>query len=247
MKNIKIIVIINIISVTLLVLIPLFVSLPLCFGIDLYIFIIDAITSEFLFKKYILQFPLNDYQEYKIELDYLSQYDSIYVEKNEKVFYCHVGDTKLVFDMTGCISPITVIRAYFIRQFLFEYSRVNKIPPEYLIWNHKVYNLPYNLILYYKRKKYYLIRNGKTRQKIYARQINSYIFKPFVPNRWGGGELPTYYKLNENDVASKKNLSDHYRSFRKELKMQKIAEKNRRRNVKRKKKLKKEAAKKPKI
>jgi len=223
-----------------MILIPFFVIVQLSMLIDSLICLIVYYTTDWiLFQKYIFQFPLNDYEEYKIELDYLSQYDSIYVEKNEKVFYCHVGDTKLVFDMTGCICPITIIRAYFIRQFLFEYSRVNKIPPEYLIWNHKVYNLPYNLILYYKRKKYYLIRNGKTCQKLYVRKLNAYIFKPYLPSINGGGGLPTYYKLNENDVASKKNLSDHYRSFRKELKMQKIAEKNRRRNVKRKKKLKK--------
>ncbi len=152
MKRLLAIIVMNIIFLMSWIVVGCLIPFPYSLILIVFLFCIYYIIDFILLGRYIAQFPLNDYEEYHIPLKRLFTIKSIIIEKNGSIFTAIVGADKLIFNLKYCIFPLMYIRAYFIRQFLFKYFEVNKIPPAKLDHNYQVLDDWYDLTLEYGRK-----------------------------------------------------------------------------------------------
>ena len=208
MKRLLLMIIATIVFVILSILnfILVFFPYPIIFFVWLFCGYFVAIIIMWRF--YISQFPLNDYNEYKISLKELMSTDTIIINNVHNIYYCSAGNIYLTFNMKYCICPIMYIRAYFIRQFLFKHFEKNKIPPDKLDKNYRVLDSNYNLKLKYRNKMFFLIKKGITKQNYIIKITNVLIFTDIIRFPRIRYYKKEYYKISEIDYAnSKSNVS----------------------------------------
>ena len=136
--------------------IAMFVFLPLnaaiCFSgfLDFPLIILNVIS----YQNYVQRYPLNDLNEYKIDLkkDDFTKYDELrdiyyIVLENDKGFYKTIDcEKKLIFDMTRFFMPKTYLRSYFIRNIHFKIINKDHLPLSYLSKSQRV-SLKFKYIL----------------------------------------------------------------------------------------------------
>lgn len=208
MKRLLLMIIATIVFAVLTVLDFLLLSFPYSIIIFFVPFGVYYVLIHIMWRFYILQFPLNDYNEYKISIKELMSTDTIIINNVHNIYYCSVGNVYLTFNMKYCICPIMYIRAYFIRQFLFKHFEKNKIPPDKLDKNYRVLDSNYNLKLKYRNKMFFLIKKGITKQNYLIKITNVLNFTRIIRIPRTLSYKKEYYKISEMDfVKSKSNVS----------------------------------------
>ena len=179
-------IIINLIFVSLLPILAIYINYP--YG---YICWILVLSFAFLFNMksfhiHAERYPLNNYSEYKFKplVDVLNENDKdfiIDIERKLNIYEVRLKEKTLIFDMKGCIFPLTIINAYLGRQFIIEYINKYKLVTDTMGKNLNVLKLftnYMNIQIIFKNKnkikKYFLIKDGKTKMNCLMKSINGY-------------------------------------------------------------------------
>ena len=167
------------------------------------VILIDTLAFSYHVRKY----PLNKREEYAFKVrkadiaDFENNIFVIKFKKEKNLYISTSGSKTLKFDMTNCILPKTVIRAYFIKKFnLIMYNRLKK-PISKLGSSAKMpkcFKYP-NLVIEFrydnKIKKYYLIKDFKTKPN---QLISEIIAAPFATYPLAHTSLLQHKHIDEN-------------------------------------------------
>ena len=147
------------------------------------------------------QYPLNNYSQYQFNpiKDKLRKVDDVYVIEIIKIsksdYVICLEEKKLYFDMKGCIFPLTIIRAYLIRQFIIPYINKYKLVSDLMGKNiniSKMFHYYRNVVLYYKngrrKKKSFIIKSYKTKMSSLEKSINGYGYTFWYITYHGGSK-----------------------------------------------------------
>lgn len=205
------------INAILILLIPIyivFINFPYGFIPSFCNIVILFIFDYKIWSIYISKFPLNDLKEYSFNprKDFLieKEKDNYYIElyREGNIYYCKINDgKKLLFNMKGCMSPISYIKAYLIRQFYFVIINNNKLKTSVVAKN--IYIYPefeyFNIILKYQNKNIYLVKKYKTKSSLLMKEINLIpMGNPVVPPRCKRPNTYAHCKVSENDYVKNK-------------------------------------------
>lgn len=200
----------NIIFILLFSIFLIFVKYPYNYAGCILIVGILLLFDMKSFHTHVERYPLNNYEEYKFnpKKDLINKIDGDYVitiEQKSNIYFANLKDRTLVFDMKGCILPLTVIKAYLGRQFIREYINKNKLISDSMNKNLKINSLfkEYNnLKILFKNKEKYLIKNGKTKLNIIMKEINGY---GYITWRVAPRRINKYFvKINEQEFVERK-------------------------------------------
>ena len=111
------IIIINLIFISLLPILAIYINYPygyICWILDLSFAFLFNMKS---FHIHAERYPLNNYSEYKFKplVDVLNENDKdfiIEIEKKVNIYEVRLKEKTLIFDLKGCIFPLTIINAY---------------------------------------------------------------------------------------------------------------------------------------
>lgn len=179
-------IIINLIFISLLPILAICINYPygyLCWILILSFALFFNIKA---FHVHTERYPLNNYSEYKFNplADVLTEMDKnfiIEIERKLNIYEVKLKEKTLIFDMKGCIFPLTIIKAYLGRQFIIEYINKYKLVSDSMGKNinvSKLFNNYMNIQIIFKNKnkikKYFLIKDGKTKMNCLMKSINGY-------------------------------------------------------------------------
>lgn len=221
-KNLKIrlflFLLVNGILLALFPILAIFINFP--YGYLCWILIV-CIAILFNIKAYHIhteRYPLNDYLEYQFNplKDEIKKIDGEFVidvlKISNNVYKILLKNKVLYFDLKGCICPLTVIRAYLIRQFTIRYINQYKLVSDTMGKNINIFKLfkeCENVILYYKKeskdKKFYIIKSYRTKMNSFIKSINGYGYVFWYVSYHGMNKY--YMKVSENDFVDRKNTS----------------------------------------
>ena len=221
-KNLKIrlflFLLVNGILLALFPILAIFINFP--YGYLCWILIV-CIAILFNIKAYHIhteRYPLNDYLEYQFNplKDEIKKSDGEVVidvlKISNNVYKILLKNKVLYFDLKGCICPLTVIRAYLIRQFTIRYINQYKLVSDTMGKNINIFKLfkeCENVILYYKKeskdKKFYIIKSYRTKMNSFIKSINGYCYVYWYVSYHGMNKY--YMKVSENDFVDRKNTS----------------------------------------
>lgn len=179
-------VIINLILISLLPILAICINYP--YGYICWILVLSfaALFNIKAFHVHTERYPLNNYSEYEFNpfADKLTEIDKsfiIEIEKKLNIYEVKLKEKTLIFDMKGCIFPLTIINAYLIRQFIMKYINKYKLITYTMGKNiniSKLFSNYMNIQIIFKNKnkikKYFLIKNGKTKMNSLMKSINDY-------------------------------------------------------------------------
>lgn len=167
------------------------------------------------FHIHVEQYPSNSYADYKFvpKTDLLMQDgDSfiIEIERNDHIYTAYLKDKTLTFDMKGCLFPLTVIRAYFGRQFLMKCINKQKLIRTATGKNlniRTIFAQYQNIKMIFKHKNktrcFYLVKNYITKMNFLMKSINSHLYLPTYGGRFHAYRS-TYVKATEQDFVDAK-------------------------------------------
>lgn len=179
-------IIINLILISLLPILAICINYP--YGYLCWILVLSfvALFNMKAFHIHAERYPLNNYDEYKFNplKDALIEKGEIFVieiKKIASIFEVKLKDKTLVFNMKGCLFPITIINAYLGRQFIMECINKYKLISDTMGKNidiSKRFRNYINIQIIYnngrKIKKCDLIKNSKTKMNYLMKSINGY-------------------------------------------------------------------------
>ena len=179
-------VIINLILISLLPILAICINYP--YGYICWILVLSfaALFNIKAFHVHTERYPLNNYSEYEFNpfADKLTEIDKsfiIEIEKKLNIYKVKLKEKTLIFDIKGCIFPWTIINAYLIRQFIMKYINKYKLITYTMGKNiniSKLFSNYMNIQIIFKNKnkikKYFLIKNGKTKMNSLMKSINGY-------------------------------------------------------------------------
>ncbi len=179
-------VIINLVLISLLPILAICINYP--YGYICWILVLSfaALFNIKAFHVHTERYPLNNYSEYEFNpfADKLTEIDKsfiIEIEKKLNIYEVKLKEKTLIFDMKGCIFPLTIINAYLIRQFIMKYINKYKLITYTMGKNiniSKLFSNYMNIQIIFKNKnkikKYFLIKNGKTKMNSLMKSINGY-------------------------------------------------------------------------
>lgn len=216
-KNVRLLLfcIINILFVVLYPTLAIFVIYPYGFLCWILVGSFMFLFNNKAFHIHVERYPLNDYEEYRFnvlkdQIKSNNQIFYIYLYKESKGKYlAKLEDKKLVFDMKGCICPLTVIRAYFVRQFSIAYINKYRMNSDYMgknIYISKLFKEMKNVYLQFEKKgkikMMSLIKSYKTRMNMIEKSINGYGYVFWYSSYHGTNRY--YVKISEKDFAERK-------------------------------------------
>lgn len=187
-KKIRIVmfIIINLISISLLPILAICINYPYGYICWTGVLSISALFNIKSYHVHAERYPLNDYAEYRFNplKDDLIEIDKnfiIVIERKSNIYEVKLKEKNLIFDMKGCLFPLTIINAYLGRQFIAKCINKYKLISETMGKNINVLKLFKNYmnvqIIFNdknKTKKYFLIKNGKTKMNSFMKSINGY-------------------------------------------------------------------------
>lgn len=221
-KNVRVVLylIINLILVSLLPILVIVINFPYGYLCWILVFCFLILFNIQAFYIHVERFPLNDYNEYKINLkqdNFMFDGENYYVEvkKNGSLYEINLLDKILIFDMKGCLFPITVIKAYLGRIFIIEYINKFKLYSDWMAKNiniSKVFKNYSNIKFIYNKNgktiERHLIKCGKTQMNILMKSINGHGFVS-----WHSGNAPSrsvryHFKISEQIFVEQKNKNN---------------------------------------
>ena len=167
------------------------------------------------FHIHVEQYPSNNYADYKFvpKTDLLMQDGDSFVieiERNAHIYTAYLKDKTLTFDMKGCLFPLTVIRAYFGRQFLMKCINKQKLIRTAMAKNlniGKVFPQYQNIKIIFKHKNktrcFYLVKNHRTKMNLLMKEINGHLYLPSYGGRFRHYRL-VYVKVAEQHFVDSK-------------------------------------------
>ena len=209
--------IINLILISLLPILAIVINFPYGYLCWILVFCFLILFNIQAFYIHVERFPLNDYNEYKVNLkqeQFLFDGENYYVElkKNDSLYEINFENKSIMFDMNGCLFPITVIKAYLGRLFIIKYINKYKLYSDWMAKNIDIKKLFKNYsdikFIYNKNgkiKESYLIKCGKTQMNILMKAINGHGFIS-----WHSGSAPSrsiryYVKISEQMFVEQKS------------------------------------------
>ena len=207
-------VIINLILISLLPILAICINYP--YGYICWILVLSfaALFNIKAFHVHTERYPLNNYSEYEFNpfADKLTEIDKsfiIEIEKKLNIYEVKLKEKTLIFDMKGCIFPLTIINAYLIRQFIMKYINKYKLITYTMGKNiniSKLFSNYMNIQIIFKNKnkikKYFLIKNGKTKMNSLMKSINGYGYITWYVTYH---QIDKYYvKMTEKAFAERK-------------------------------------------
>lgn len=127
--------------------------------------------SEYLLFYYLLLYPSNTYYDYRIiikkDLD-LSKNEIIgTIDKYDCIYVVNIEGKKYYFNMGKCIFPIRIITSYFVKEIKYlicnTYKLTDKHMYKILKLDSKTFNNLTDFYLVFENKKYYIVKNKKTK------------------------------------------------------------------------------------
>lgn len=179
-------IIVNSILISLLPILAISINYPYGYLCWILVLSFAVLFNMKAFHVHVERYPLNKYSEYKFNplLDVLNGKDKdffIEVERKSNIYEVKLKEKTLIFDMKGCILPLTIIIAYLGRQFIIEYINKYKLITDTMGKNINVsslFNDYMNIQIIYKNKrkikKYFLIKDSKTKMNNLMKSINGY-------------------------------------------------------------------------
>lgn len=187
-KMIRIImfIVFNLIFIALLPILAININYPYGYLCWILVILFATLFNMKAFHIHAERYPLNNYDEYKFNplKDALIEKGEIFVieiKKIASIFEVKLKDKTLVFNMKGCLFPITIIKAYLGRQFIMECINKYKLISDTMEKNISIFKRFRNYIniqiIYnngHKIKKWNLIKNSKTKMNYFMKSINGY-------------------------------------------------------------------------
>ena len=187
-KKIRIIIftITNLILISLLPILAIWINYPYGYLCWILVFSFLALFYITAFHVHTQRYPLNDYLDYKFnplkdELIERNNNFIIEIERKANIYEVRLKEKELIFDMKGCIFPLTIINAYLGRQFIIKYINKYKLISDTMGKNvniSKLFKKYMNVQIIFKNKnkikKYFLIKKGKTRMNYLMKSINGH-------------------------------------------------------------------------
>ena len=187
-KTVRLIIfiLVNAIFISLFPILAIFINYPYGYVCWIMVFSLGSLFNIKAFYIHTERFPLNDYSEYKFSpyIDLLNKDEEgyiIYLERKSNIYEARLKSKTLIFDMKGCLFPISVITAYLGRQYIMRYVNRYKLPMDAMGSNVNISKImkkiKNNKIIYKNKdkiKKYYLIKKGRTRMTSFMKSINGH-------------------------------------------------------------------------
>lgn len=176
----------NLILISLMPILAICISFPYVIFCWIFIVCVDLLFNIKAFHIHTERYPLNNYSDYKFDpfKDLLQESENdfiIEIEKENNFYKAKLKEKTLTFDMKGCLFSLTIIKAYFVRQYMMKYINRFKLVQDTMGKNiniYKVFKRCKNIILIYKDKNkiknYYLVKNYKTKMNTLMKSINGY-------------------------------------------------------------------------
>lgn len=201
-KKIRIIIftITNLILISLLPILAIWINYPYGYLCWILVFSFLALFYITAFHVHTQRYPLNDYLDYKFnplkdELIERNNNFIIEIERKANIYEVRLKEKELIFDMKGCIFPLTIINAYLGRQFIIKYINKYKLISDKMGKNvniSKLFKKYMNVQIIFKNKdkikKYFLIKKGKTKMNYLMKSINGHGYITWYI---------TYHKINK--------------------------------------------------
>lgn len=201
-KKIRIIIFIitNLILISLLPILAIWINYPYGYLCWILVFSFLALFYITAFYVHTQRYPLNDYLDYKFnplkdELIERNNNFIIEIERKANIYEVRLKEKELIFDMKGCIFPLTIINAYLGRQFIIKYINKYKLISDTMGKNvniSKLFKKYMNVQIIFKNKdkikKYFLIKKGKTKMNYLMKSINGHGYITWYI---------TYHKINK--------------------------------------------------
>ncbi len=209
--------IINLILVSLLPILAIVINFPYGYLCWILVFCFLILFNIQAFYIHVERFPINDYNEYKLNLKqepFMFDGKNYYVEvkKSGNLYEVYLKEKKLLFDMKGCCFPITVIKAYLGRQFIIEYINKFKLYSDCMGENLNISKLFNNYvalkIIFNKNGKKiesYLIKCGKTQMNCLMKSINGHGFVSWHSGNASSRSVRYHFKVSEQIFVEQKN------------------------------------------
>lgn len=207
--------IINSILISLLPILAININYPYGYLCWILVLSFTALFNMKAFHVHVERYPLNKYSEYKFNplVDVLNGKDKdfiIEIERKSNIFEVRLKEKNLIFDMKGCIFPITIIKAYLGRQFIIECINKYKLVSDTMGKNINVSKLFINYMniqIVYKNKnkikKCFLIKAGKTKMNCLMKSINGYGYITWYVTYH---KMDKYFvKITEQEFVERKN------------------------------------------
>lgn len=201
-KKIRIIIYIitHLILISLLPILAIWINYPYGYFCCMLILALGALFNIIAFHVHTQRYPLNDYLDYKFnplkdELIERNNNFIIEIERKANIYEVRLKEKELIFDMKGCIFPLTIINAYLGRQFIIKYINKYKLISDTMRKNvniSKLFKKYMNVQIIFKNKdkikKYFLIKKGKTKMNYLMKSINGHGYVTWYI---------TYHKINK--------------------------------------------------
>lgn len=207
-------IIINLILISLLPILAICINYPYGFLCWIPVLSIVALFNMKAFHVHTERYPLNKYSEYKFNplVDVLNENDKdfiIEIEKKVNIYEVRLKEKTLIFDMKGCMFPLTIINAYLGRQFIIEYINKYKLVTDTMGKNLNVLKLftnYMNIQIIFKNKnkikKYFFIKDGKTKMNCLMKSINGYGYITWYVTH---NKMDKYFvKITEQEFVERK-------------------------------------------
>ena len=179
-------IIINLILICLLPILAIYINYPYGYLCWVLVFSFSILFNIKAFHVHAERYPLNNYSEYIFNplSDLLTEMDKnfiIEIERKFNIYEVRLKEKTLIFDMKGCIFPLTIINAYLGRQFIIKIINKYKLITDTMGKNICISNLfsnYKNIQIIFKNKnkikKYFLIKDYKTKMNCLMKSINGY-------------------------------------------------------------------------
>ena len=139
-------IIINLILICLLPILAIYINYPYGYLCWVLVFSFSILFNIKAFHVHAERYPLNNYSEYIFNplSDLLTEMDKnfiIEIERKFNIYEVRLKEKTLIFDMKGCIFPLTIINAYLGRQFIIKIInklngfQIPKVQLLYLLYN----------------------------------------------------------------------------------------------------------------
>lgn len=214
--RVVIFIIFNSVLISLLPLLAIYINYPYGYLCWILVFSFMILFNMKAFHVHADRYPLNKYSEYKFNplIDVLIESDGYFIieiERRKSIFEVKLKNKSLIFDMKGCVFPLTIIKAYLGRQFIIKYINKFKLISDTMGKNinvSKLYTCYSNIQIIYKKnrkiKKYALIKNGKTKMNCLMKSINGYGYTTWYVAHH---KIDKYFvKISEQEFVERKSL-----------------------------------------
>lgn len=205
----------NGILIGLLPILAIFINFPYGYLCWILVVCIAVLLNIKAYHIHTERYPLNEYSEYQFDPlnDRIKNMDGLFIVEIHKIsksnYMVLLEEKKLYFNMRGCICPLTVLKAYLIRQFIIKYINRYKLDSNIMGKNiniSKVFKEYENIVLHYKKesktKKSYLVKLYRTKMNCFEKSINGYGYVFWYTSYHGVNKY--HIKISENDFVERK-------------------------------------------